>query len=137
MVINSSNVVLTLSRAVPLALLTASTFFTFGLDRLWPLSLMAACFVIALWSYWILHERRSMGQKLRLEVHSIGPVLELSRVLISPGWIFCLIGYHLYRVTLVNDVEVVMLSRQNVFNISKRTIDVVEVNGCCFMDVTE
>ncbi|GEM_PF-6703567 len=63
-------------------------------------------------------------------------LLVISNV-VYPSWIFSLMGYRLYRVMLKNDIEVLLLSKQNVFNISKRTLNAVEIDNCCFMDVAK
>ncbi len=49
--------------------------------------------------------------------------LSISTVLIVyPSWIFSLAGYRLYKIVLQNNIEVLLLSKQNVFNIANQTI---------------
>lgn len=61
-------------------------------------------------------------------------LLVISNV-VYPSWIFSAAGYRLYRVMVDKDIEILLLSKQNVFNICDRTINTVEIDNCCFMDI--
>ena len=66
---------------------------------------------------------------------SIYLILLIISNIVYPSWIFSLAGYRLYKIVLQNNIEVLLLSKQNVFNIANQTINTVEIDNCCFMDV--
>ena len=55
---------------------------------------------------------------------------------VYPSWIFPLSGYRLYRIKTENGLEALLLSKQFVMNILTHNIKVVELDDCCYIDVT-
>lgn len=172
MVIGKNNTVLALSGAIPFALSVIFAMYMSGFNWKWLISLVIACAIIATWSFYIIHERKKKGERIKLEVSSVSQVtgeifgsflayvlplvfsgmsdktvltitfacsIYLILLIISnivyPSWIFSLAGYRLYKIVLQNNIEVLLLSKQNVFNIAYQTINTVEIDNCCFMDV--
>ena len=139
MIIRKNNAVLALSGAIPFALSISFAMYIFGFDWRWILLLIGVCVLIAFRAFQIILRRKHDGQRLKLEIESVSQVTNeiFGSFVVYPSWIFSLMGYRLYRVMLKNDIEVLLLSKQNVFNISKRTLNAVEIDNCCFMDVAK
>lgn len=55
---------------------------------------------------------------------------------VYPSWIFPLLGYRLYRIKTESGLEALMLSDQYALNVLTQTTLVVELDDCCYIDVT-
>ena len=71
MVIGKNNTVLALSGAIPFALSVIFAMYMSGFNWKWLISLVIACAIIATWSFYIIHERKKKGERIKLEVSSV------------------------------------------------------------------
>lgn len=74
MVIGKNNTVLALSGAIPFALSVIFAMYMSGFNWKWLISLVIACAIIATWSFYIIHERKKKGERIKLEVSSVSQV---------------------------------------------------------------
>lgn len=55
---------------------------------------------------------------------------------VYPSWIFPLLGYRLYRIKTTHNIEALFLSKQKAVNFTNHMVNVIELDSCCYLDVT-